>query len=264
MIRVFGLVASSLDPSKQEVFRHLLSDSDVTLVGVCIDSRPDIGSFAKVWRELRRGRGGYVGVQIAKAIAARWRNSAVDSEDFFTRHSVWTMHCDDLYVKETVEAIRNHEPDVLFRAGFGIIREPLLSLAPYGMLSYHHGDMRKYRGQPPAFWELYHGETEMHVTVQRLSSKLDAGVIIKEMSIPIYPDDTWRSLAKRAYSVSNRLALEAIRAMKGPVPVGETLAREELGPVFTAPNLRQWLTLQVRVARRVVTSRLRFRRRPAR
>lgn len=38
------------------------------------------------------------------------------------------------------------------------------------MLSYHHGDMRRYRGQPPGFWELYNGEREIGVTVQRLAA----------------------------------------------------------------------------------------------
>ena len=58
-----------------------------------------------------------------------------------------------------MEAIARRTPDVLLRiGGFGIVKEPLLSLCRAGVLSYHHGDMRRYRGQPPAFWELYHGE----------------------------------------------------------------------------------------------------------
>jgi methionyl-tRNA formyltransferase len=72
-------------------------------------------------------------------------------------------------------------PDLLLLiGGFGIIKAPLLDLAPQGVLSYHHGDMREYRGQPPAFWELYNGEKPNRVTVQRLSPGIDCGQPIVE------------------------------------------------------------------------------------
>jgi hypothetical protein len=249
-IRVFALVESCLDPREQGVFRHFLDAPDIQMVGVCINSRPEIGGLAKVRRELRRGRGGYVVIQILKGLARRWRGRAVDSEAFFSHHGIWTMRCLDLYAQQTFDAVRDRRPDVLFRSGFGILREPVLSLARYGVLSYHHGDIRKYRGQPPAFWELYHGEREMHVTVQVLSAELDAGIIAKEMTVPIYPHDTWGELLSRANAMSEQLALGATRALVTLGAVRERLPKASLGMLYTTPNLRQWLTLQARVAKR--------------
>ena len=55
--------------------------------------------------------------------------------------------------------------------------------------------MRKYRGMPPGLWELYHGEREMGITVQKLAAGLDCGVPIEEKHIPIYPNDTLDDVA---------------------------------------------------------------------
>jgi hypothetical protein len=59
----------------------------------------------------------------------------------------------DPYSTSTVNKIREKGLDVLlFISGFGIIKELLLNSKPLGILSYHHGDVRRYRGQPSAFW----------------------------------------------------------------------------------------------------------------
>ena len=252
MIRVFILVSSTIDRHRQNVFQHMLDASDVDIVGVCIDDRPSIGSIAKVWRELKRGRGGYVVVQCIKTLISSGKKRDMLSSDFFAKSFVWCIRSQDLYSPETVKQICSCRPDVIFRSGFGIIREPILSIIPYGVLSYHHGDMRKYRGQPEGFWELYHGEKEMKVTVQRLSAGLDCGTIVKEMTIPIRRDDTWARLYNRAYSMSSDLALDAIRLCVRSDSQGVSLSKHELGKLYTTPNLRQWMTMQIRVFGRIM------------
>ena len=98
--------------------------------------------------------------------------------------------------------------------GFGILKPPLLDLAPQGTLSYHHGDMRRYRGQPPAFWELYNGERSIGVTVQRLSPGIDCGQPIAERLFPIREDDTLRSLSNRIFAGSADMMIEAVRRLQ--------------------------------------------------
>ena len=127
--------------------------------------------------------------------------------------------------------------------GFGIIKRPLLEIANYGVLSYHHGDMRFYRGMPPAFWELYNGEIRMGVTVQRLSAGLDKGMPIIEMSVPIRMDDTLRSLRNRMFSMSTGMMSKAIGLLK----TGEFQYFKEYGPLYTLPSLRQWIVLNIKV-----------------
>jgi methionyl-tRNA formyltransferase len=159
---------------------------------------------------------------------------------------------EDLYADATLAFIRGTRPDCIFRFGFGFIREPVLSLAPKGVISYHHGDIRRYRGQPVAFWELHAGEHVMGVTVQVLSEKLDAGKIVLEKPIPIRPSDTWNSLERRAYDESKSMIHEACLLLDRDDFRPEVVPEDELGTLNTIPNFRQWTALQGKVLSRRV------------
>lgn len=90
------------------------------------------------------------------------------------RRGRWSEHFD----QDAVAAIRERNLDVLIRFGFGIIRGDILSAARYGVWSFHHDDERKYRGGPPAFWEIYYGDPISGAILQRLTDRLDGGVVL--------------------------------------------------------------------------------------
>ncbi|HNQ21940.1 MAG TPA: hypothetical protein PKK06_02490 [Phycisphaerae bacterium] len=79
---------------------------------------------------------------------------------------------------EDIGAIRGYELDFVLRLAPGILRGEILTAARYGIWSYHHGDMEKYRGGPACFWEIYHGDPLTCGTLQRLTERLDAGVVL--------------------------------------------------------------------------------------
>jgi methionyl-tRNA formyltransferase len=60
----------------------------------------------------------------------------------------------DYFPEDALNSIKAYQPDLLIRFGFRILRGKILSVAPYGILSLHHGDTAAYRGGPPAFWEV--------------------------------------------------------------------------------------------------------------
>ncbi len=70
-------------------------------------------------------------------------------------------------------------PDMMLRFGFGILTGDCLDRTPYGVWSFHHGDESRYRGLPPAFWELHDGEAVVGAVLQRLTERLDGGVILR-------------------------------------------------------------------------------------
>jgi len=84
----------------------------------------------------------------------------------------------DYFPEEAINEIKKHQPDLILRFGFRILRGEILKIAPYGILSLHHGDTAKFRGGPPAFWEVVQKEPTTGVTLQVLTEILDAGVII--------------------------------------------------------------------------------------
>lgn len=77
-----------------------------------------------------------------------------------------------------VASIRSHDLDVILRFSFGIIKGEVLDTARYGVWSFHHGDERSFRGRPPAFWELNEGRPVVGAILQRLTERLDGGVVL--------------------------------------------------------------------------------------
>jgi hypothetical protein len=59
-----------------------------------------------------------------------------------------------------------------------LIRISNESLPKHGIISYHHGDPAKYRGRPPAFYEMTNGERVAGVILQRLSNEIDGGEVL--------------------------------------------------------------------------------------
>ncbi len=251
-MRLLVLSSPTLDGFQQRVLAAVADSPRIELVGACIDIRAAPSQWQKLRRELRKGRGGYVVVQAVSRLAGGRRRAAapVSASSSFAGQGVETIETEDLYDERTLAFIEARRPDAIFRTGFGIIREPVLSIAPKGVISFHHGDLRSYRGIPPAFWELYHGEARMTVTVQVLAAGIDTGRIVCEREVGISPADTWGTLEARAYAQSEGMIYEACLLLDRDDFESLTIRPEELGALYTTPNLRQWLTLQARVARR--------------
>lgn len=84
------------------------------------------------------------------------------------------------FSSEDIELIKSYSPDFILRFGFNIIRGEILNLAKYGVWSFHHGDEQKYRGGPAGFWEIYNDNNVNAAILQRLTEKLDAGIILRK------------------------------------------------------------------------------------
>jgi len=245
MLKVVVLCNASLDNFKLEVLNKVLKNSTIQICSAGVNFRKVKSNITKLRREYSKGRGGYILVQSFRKIFSK--KDSLLAESFFERNGISTMRITKLYSSETYSFIRNYNPDVIFLSGFGIIKEPILSMAPSGIWSYHHGNMRKYRGGPPAFWEIYNGEEEVGVTLQRLDKGLDCGEIIMEKSFPIFKDDNWTKLKKRIYSGSTNMLNESLTALQRGDFVFKRLEFNELGKLYTLPNFRQWCRLQLKI-----------------
>lgn len=79
---------------------------------------------------------------------------------------------------EAIEQIRAKDLDVFLRFGFNILSGDILTVARYGVWSYHHGDNDFYRGGPPHFWELTEKSPLSGVILQVLTEELDGGLVL--------------------------------------------------------------------------------------
>jgi hypothetical protein len=91
------------------------------------------------------------------------------------RKGKWSEYFDD----DDIDTIRGADLDFILRFSFGIIRGPILDAARYGVWSFHHGDIDRYRGGPPCFWEIANGDPVAGAVLQRLTERLDGGVVLR-------------------------------------------------------------------------------------
>lgn len=244
-MRVALLASERLSDFSQKMLEPILSDPAHEIVAAAIDTRPSKSLKQKLIKNLKAGRGGYMIVMAIKSFFAK-RSKQPLTEELCEQQGIPVLKTSKPYSEKLATDIAQLKPDVLILVGgFGIVKEPLLSLAPHGVLSYHHGDMRKYRGMPPALWELYNGEKEMGVTVQVLVPGLDKGTPIVEESIQILPKDTLSTLTERMMEGSWGMMHKALRLVNDPDFEPEKI--QKFGKVYTLPNLTQYVILQLKV-----------------
>lgn len=247
-MKVGLLTSNSLSDFRLNTLRPIIEDNTFSIEVAIVDNRPRKSIKQKLKKNIRLGRGGYILIMALNSIFSKKEHS-VSTRVFCANNGIDVIETKEPYSSETIEGIRKYNLDVfLLIGGFGIIKEPLLSLTPLGVLSYHHGNMREYRGMPPALWELYNNEKEMGVTVQVLAPGLDCGIPVEEKFIEILPKDNLESLRKRAFKVSENMMYDALRKLSSPDYKPNKI--EKLGKVYTLPNLRQWITLNIKILSR--------------
>lgn len=133
--------------------------------------------------------------------------------------------------EEGVEALA--ETDIGVRFGFGIVKGDALTAPEHGVLSFHHGDLRKYRGQPCGFWEFLHGESTAGVTLQRITETLDGGEIVAYEPVDISDAYTWGEIRRRLFATSEKMLAKGVENVARGI---EPQSPDELGDLYHMPE----------------------------
>jgi hypothetical protein len=142
--------------------------------------------------------------------------------------------------------------DVAVRFGFGFLVGDALAAPEMGVLSFHHGSLREYRGQPMGFWEYVHGRDTAGITVQRINETLDGGEIVLDERVDVGDAPTWGAVRRRLYRASEDMLAEAVRNLNADGFEPKTLSEDELGDLYTLPKGRPVLTYLRRTTWRVL------------
>ncbi|MGB9963769.1 formyltransferase family protein [Halobacterium hubeiense] len=147
---------------------------------------------------------------------------------------------------------RMADADVAVRFGFGFLVGDALTAPEEGVLSFHHGDFREYRGQPMGFWEYVHGRDEAGVTLQRINETLDGGEVVTSRRVDVADAATWGEVRQRLFDASEGMLADGVRRLAREDVEPETLAADELGDLYTHPRGRPVLTYLGKTARGVL------------
>jgi folate-dependent phosphoribosylglycinamide formyltransferase PurN len=254
-MNIVMLCTSGLTNYNINVITCFLNDKRFKIVGCVIDNRPSKKLFQKLRFNLRRGRGGYTLIMLLKLFSKR-KETIVETTNFFHKKNIQTISTVKPYSEGTLSQIKKICPDLLILiSGFGIVKKPLINFCTNGILSYHHGNMRKYRGMPPAFWEIYNGEREVGVTVQRINEGLDHGEPILERNYSIEYGESLQSVREKIFHNTEDLMYLAAKKVSSNKYSKKFI--EQYGKVYTLPNLRQWMYFNLKQFVRNIVKHLR-------
>lgn len=99
---------------------------------------------------------------------------------------------------EFVDLLRDLAPTLLLSIMYRRLLSPeLLAIPVLGAVNLHPSLLPEYRGRAPINWVLVNGETLTGVTLHHMVEEADAGDIIAQEVVEIYPDDTALTLSQK-------------------------------------------------------------------
>lgn len=116
-----------------------------------------------------------------------------------------------------------------------IIPKKIIDMFPKGIINLHPSLLPKYRGPAPIQWAILNGDEETGVSIIYLTEELDAGDIILQERVKIFPEDTTETLSERLSVIGAEVLERAI----GLIETGSTnpIPQELLGNVSYAPKI---------------------------
>ncbi len=127
------------------------------------------------------------------------------------------------------------KPDAIVVVGYGrIIPQWMLDIPPLGNINLHGSLLPKYRGAAPIQWAIANGETITGVTTMRLDAGLDTGNILLQREVPIAPEDTAETLARRLAAIGADLMVETLPGLQNGTiqPRPQDNAQATLAPIL--------------------------------
>lgn len=120
-----------------------------------------------------------------------------------------------------------------------VFKEKLLNLPKNGCINLHCSFLPNFAGVMPSFWTLYKKQSTTGVTVHKMDSKIDNGLILKQCEVPIKSDETIFSLILKTKEIGGDLMCQAItEIMTGEISYKEN--RTESGSYFTWPTVKEF------------------------
>jgi hypothetical protein len=153
------------------------------------------------------------------------------------------------FSQSDLHRIRSYKLDFILRFAYNILHGDVLTVARYGIWSYHHGDLDRYRGMPAGFWEIYNGDPISGVTLQRLTQRLDAGVVLQRAY--------YRTVQKSYVRNRNALLLNGASLVEkvcrdlsiGAADYLEAAPSSTEAPIYTKPTNSEMVRFLLRVVK---------------
>jgi hypothetical protein len=244
----FGLMCSGPELSgfERECLLRILEVPGVELALRIVNATPPQASSAsRRLQKLLRIRGA---LWPAFQILFPWRTATAhqrrDGADVFG--GVPEVHCrvttkgkwSEYFAEADIARIREARLDFLLKFSFGIIRGEILTAARYGVWSFHHDDPDVYRGGPPAFWEIHDAAPATGAILQRLTERLDGGVLLQRCWAPTHLSSYRENYARILWASAHLPARVCRDLIHGVGQYVDAAPIKTDAPIYRSPNNR--------------------------
>jgi methionyl-tRNA formyltransferase len=114
--------------------------------------------------------------------------------------------------EEFATRIAELHPDLLVSVACPyILKEKLLALPPLGCVNIHHAPLPRYKGMMPTFWQMYHGEQKVGLTIHTMAARVDEGNTLLQEQLPIDQGESLDSLIRRTKRQGAHCMLTVLR-----------------------------------------------------
>ena len=114
-------------------------------------------------------------------------------------------------IKEDYSLIKEANPDIIITCAYGqIIPDEILKLPKYGCVNIHASLLPKLRGGAPIHRAIIDGYDKSGITIMNMISKMDAGDILLQESIPILDNDNVGTLHDKLSELGSKLIMKAL------------------------------------------------------
>ena len=108
------------------------------------------------------------------------------SLDWFHKGPRTYLDKGQINTKETIDLIKQHDPEVIFTFGCSLLDEEVFSIPKYGCINIHTGIVELFRGVDSAFWAVHDENLDgIGATLHYIDKSIDAGEIIAQKKADI-------------------------------------------------------------------------------
>jgi methionyl-tRNA formyltransferase len=157
----------------------------------------------------------------------------------------------DPNLKAYTDGLQQRSPDLLISVACPyILKKQVLEIPAQGCINIHHAPLPRYKGMMPTFWQMYHGESHLGLTIHTMTARVDEGEALLQESAPVVPVESLHDLirqSKRHGAHCMARVLRRIQSRKAaPVRLGQSQAS-----YFTFPRKEEALEFRRRGLRAI-------------
>ena len=194
-------------PLFEEFLRHYGGEWEVTRISCCrtMGSRPRI----QLLRELAQLYGMWGLARLVSRVAASRMLGMIPLRTGAARYFSLAQLCRACGIEcrsignpnspDFVKEVEQRGADLLVSVACPyILKKRLLEVPPLGCINIHHAPLPRYKGMMPTFWQMYHGESSVGLTIHWMTEKLDEGGALLQDKLEIEPGETLDHLIRRS------------------------------------------------------------------